>query len=181
MKELDVHTLLRNLLTYAQYQWLERELPTHLPFPGGRQRWITPSPYPWPRPVRKFFMARNKRLYWQADGCPCGWLFFPPPGGHRPLRRTLAGSGKGDGRICAGICAAATPATTGPKTRPLPRQNRAHAQARAKLPQLHGGIATGTSPRALQTCATYAPNPAPIWQGRNRRGRHCTRLCAPAM
>src|SRR6185295_1024941 len=68
---LDLNVILLDRLDWSLKNRLEKELPTHLPLPGGRG-WITPSRCPSPPHARNISTAWPKPPNWQAGGCLCG-------------------------------------------------------------------------------------------------------------
>ncbi|GAA3667492.1 ATP-dependent helicase HrpB [Acetobacter lovaniensis] len=95
MKELDVPTLLRNLLTYTQSQWLERELPTHLPFPGGRAEVDYTQPVPVASARAQVFYGTEQTPLLAGGRVPLRLALLSPAGRPQAITADLGGFWQG--------------------------------------------------------------------------------------
>lgn len=95
IKELDVHALLRNLLSYEQYQWLERELPTHLPFPGGRADVDYTQPVPVASARAQVFYGTEQTPRLAGGRVPLRLALLSPAGRPQAITADLGGFWQG--------------------------------------------------------------------------------------
>ena len=70
---LDLGAILLDRLDWTLKNRLDKELPTHLPLPGGQAAVDYTEPVPSRPRARSIFMAWRKRPSWRAGGCRCGW------------------------------------------------------------------------------------------------------------
>ncbi|CEF55186.1 ATP-dependent helicase HrpB [Acetobacter ghanensis] len=95
IKTLDIHSLLRNLLTYSQYQWLERELPTHLPFPGGRAEVDYTQPVPVASARAQVFYGTDQTPLLAGGRVPLRLALLSPAGRPQAITADLGGFWQG--------------------------------------------------------------------------------------
>jgi ATP-dependent helicase HrpB len=90
-----VHTLLRNLLTYTQSQWLERELPTHLSFPGGRAEVDYTQPVPVASARAQVFYGTEQTPLLAGGRVPLRLALLSPAGRPQAITADLGGFWQG--------------------------------------------------------------------------------------
>ncbi|MFT8518496.1 ATP-dependent helicase HrpB [Acetobacter syzygii] len=95
LKSLDIHTLLRNRLTYAQCQWLDRELPNHLPFPGGRAEVDYTQPVPVASARAQVFFGTDQTPLLAGGRVPLRLALLSPAGRPQAITADLGGFWQG--------------------------------------------------------------------------------------
>ncbi|MFT9359076.1 ATP-dependent helicase HrpB [Acetobacter okinawensis] len=95
LKALDCHALLRNLLTYSQYQWLDSQLPTHLPFPGGRAEVDYTQPVPVASARAQVFFGTERTPLLAGGQVPLRLALLSPAGRPQAITADLGGFWQG--------------------------------------------------------------------------------------
>lgn len=95
MKALDIHTILRDRLGYARCQWLDRELPTHLPFPGGRAEVDYTQPVPVASARAQVFYGTEQTPQLAGGRVPLRLALLSPAGRPQAITADLRGFWQG--------------------------------------------------------------------------------------
>ncbi|GAB3594400.1 ATP-dependent helicase HrpB [Acetobacter peroxydans] len=95
LKALDTAALLRNWLGYAHTAWLDRELPTALPFPGGRAEVDYTQPIPVASARAQVFFGTSTTPLLANGRIPLRLALLSPAGRPQAITADLAGFWQG--------------------------------------------------------------------------------------
>ena len=124
LEKLDLHAILRGLLSWDLASRLDRDLPTHLSLPGGRAAIDYTEAPPLASARAQASMAWRRPPCWPAAAFRCGWHCCPRRDGRSPSPPTSEGFWKGAwADATARHARPLSRSTVGPKTARIPAEN----------------------------------------------------------